>query len=217
MKSHYHTEVAMKLTQGFLVLFTLEVLHSPALGQEQARLIGVSPLIRNTLDAAERGTLDSSKKDLFWVNVGLGIGSSGGAAGANFSYHFGSTLVSLRYVYGEEIRGMFEGPSPLESVWDLGLLYGVSEKASYGVVSVSAGVGLVGGVRRGRYLGSSGWWFSHDTYEKVSFSTLGVPMEGQLFWTPSSHLGVGVYAFANLNRERSFIGALLCVQIGALQ
>ena len=87
-------------------------------------------------------------------------------------------------------------------------------QASYCFASISSGISLVGGVRRGRYLSSSGGWFGTNYYEQDSFVTVGIPVEGQLFWMQLNFLGIGLYGFANLNAEKSFIGALLCIQLG---
>jgi hypothetical protein len=54
-------------------------------------------------------------------------------------------------------------------------------------------------------------------YEELNFVTAGVPIEGQLFWTPFSFWGFGICAFADLNKERSFWGALICLQFGVLR
>ena len=156
-----------------------------------------------------------SKPNLSWLNLGLGVGSIGLSAGASFSYNFGSSLISIRSVANSEFK--IFGPSPSENVWDLGVLYGRSAKASYGVASISGGIAIVGGVRRGRYLGSTGGFFSSDKYESLTFSTIGIPIEGQLFWTPFSFFGIGIYGFGNLNPEQSFAGALLCLEFGEVR
>jgi len=124
--------------------------------------------------------------------------------------------LSFRYLRNEEFQIL--GPdSPLETVWDVGVLYGRIAKASYGFASVSAGISLVGGVRRGRYLSSSGGWFGTRYFEEKNFITVGIPVEAQLFWTPLAFFGIGLYGFANLNIEKSFVGALLCIQFGKLR
>lgn len=156
---------------------------------------------------------NGSKPNLYWLNVGIGASSAGISGSASFSYNYGSGLISIRHVANSEFNILW--PSPTETVWDLGVIYGRSAKASYGVASISGGIAIVGGVRRGRYLGSTGWFSSQ--YETLKFSTIGIPIEGQLFWTPFSFLGIGMYGFGNLNREQSFAGALLCLQLGALK
>ncbi len=147
----------------------------------------------------------------YWANVGaggssvhggLGEDEGGISGGGSFSYQTGSSLFSIRGVVNEEFRLDLWGYSgPPEKVWDIGVLYGRVAKASWGLASISGGVGIVGA--------------SDD--QGVSSYHPGIPLESQLFWTPSSTLGIGIYGFANLNLEKSFVGALLCVQIGILR
>lgn len=153
-------------------------------------------------------TSNHSKAKLYWVNAGLGFSSPQFPEGIPFSmgmslsYQTGKSLISIRSIYNIDVSfNIFGGSPPLaETVWDIGALYGRIAKASYGFASISGGVSIVGGFR-----------------PEGSFLSAGIPIEGQLFWTPSSFLGVGVYGFANLNKERSFVGALMCVQIGKLR
>jgi len=170
-------------------------------------------------------TSSDSSGHFFWVNGGVGgslvhggLGSDPGAPsfGGSLYYQSGINLLSFRYLRNEEFQIL--GPdSPLETVWDVGVLYGRIAKASYGFASVSAGISLVGGVRRGRYLSSSGGWFGTRYFEEKNFITVGIPVEAQLFWTPLAFFGIGLYGFANLNIEKSFVGALLCIQFGKLR
>lgn len=144
----------------------------------------------------------TSNGQFYWVNGGFGVNSSFEvtSAGASFSYQTGKHLISMRYVFNDESQIM--GYASSEKVWDIGVIYGRSAKASYGLASISGGIGLVGGNRRPHY---------------ETFLTIGIPVEGQLFLRPLSFLGIGIYGFANLNPEKSFVGALLCVQIGKLK
>lgn len=154
-------------------------------------------------------TSNHGKAKHYWVNAGFGFSSPQFrdgipfSMGMSFSYQTGKSLISLRSVYNIDVSfNIFGGPPPLaETAWDIGVLYGRIAKASYGFASISGGVSIVGGLRA----------------EEGSFLNAGIPIEGQLFWTPTSLVGVGIYGFANLNKERSFAGALLCIQIGKLR
>lgn len=161
------------------------------------------------------GQQDSTiaEKPHYWLNAGLGGSSFGVSTGLCFSYQTKGMFTSFRYVYNEEFNIL--GPSPSESVGDFGVLFGIHTKASYGLASISGGISIVGGVRRGKFINSSVWFSSK--YEELNFITVGVPIEGQLFWTPFPYLGFGIYTFADLNKERSFAGALLCLQLGVLR
>ena len=167
-----------------------------------------------------------SSAQFFWVNGGLGVSSVHDGLGSNqappsfglsLCYQSGKSLFSFQYLLSKEFQAL-RTYSPSETVWDCGILYGRIAKASYGFASISTGISLVGGVRRGRYLSSSGGWFlGTNYYEQDNFVTVGIPVEGQLFWIPLNFLGIGLYGFANLNTEKSFIGALLCIQLGKLR
>jgi hypothetical protein len=156
----------------------------------------------------------------------FGIGSSsieGGSGdlgilslGANLAYQTRKNLFSIRAIRSSEVSiatGLPGGTTPKESVWDIGLLYGRIANASFGSVSMSAGISLVGGVRRGELLRSSGLFFATKTYEEQTFWAVGIPIDGRIFWTPSPYFGIGICGFADWNRERSFIGGLLCIRL----
>ncbi len=146
----------------------------------------------------------------YWANIGggfavvhggLGEDDGGVSGGISFSYQKGSSLFSVRGVENSEFKlDLFGYSGPPEKVWDIGALYGRVAKASYGLASISAGVGIVGA----------------SDCEGNSFHRPGIPVEGQLFWTPSSVLGFGICGFADFNSEKSFAGVLFCLQIGLL-
>lgn len=165
----------------------------------------------------KQDTSSVTKEHHYWVNAGLGWGSFGVSGGIGLSYQIRNSIISLRYVYNEEFD-FFGGDYPRESVSDLGVLYGINTKGPYGLASLSGGISFVRVVRRGRFLYTTGgWWFGSSTYEKLTFHTLGIPIEAQLFWTPLSFFGIGIYAAGNLNSQRSFAAVLLCLQLGKLR
>ena len=162
------------------------------------------------------------QKANYWFNIGLGAGFVGGGFGSNnadkpgapsfgmsFSTQKKRGLVSIRFIYNKEL--IFLKIKPLETAWDLGVLYGKIARKSFGFVSISGGVSCVGGVRRGSFINLGEYTFH---YEKQPFITLGIPLESQLFWTPSPYIGFGIYGFANFNPEKSFFGGLFCIQLG---
>ncbi|MDI6767679.1 MAG: hypothetical protein QME52_12730 [Bacteroidota bacterium] len=78
------------------------------------------------------------------------------------------------------------------------MLYGRAAKATYGAASVSGGISIM------------------SESPNTSFTTVGIPLEAQLIWTPISVFGIGFKGFANVNSKKSFGGGLLCLQIGKL-
>lgn len=161
------------------------------------------------------GSAYNFREFTYWLDGGIGGSSSGLAGGLSISAQSGRSLFSLRYVsssrYGESWLGGYTTP---EKVWDIGPLYGLIAKGKWVYASISGGISLVGGTKHGMYLGSPGWI---NTYEKVSLTTVGIPLEIQLFFTPFSSFGIGVHGFANLNLKRSYFGILICLQCGKLR
>lgn len=168
-------------------------------------LIGLTGLVLPTESSLVYAQDISNKSNVqfYWVNCGLGVNSSFevNSAGTSVSYQTGKHLISMRYVFNDESQIM--GWSSSEKFWDIGVLYGRSAKASCGLASISGGIGIMGGNLR------------RENFQV--FRTVGIPLEGQLFLRLLSFLGIGIYGFANLNLEKSFVGTLLCVQIGKLK
>jgi hypothetical protein len=170
--------------------------------------------------AGPSGIKAQRKPDLWWINAGLGYGiwessTDGISLGAGFSMSKESHLFSIRYVFIEELN-LF-GPLPAETIWDIGLLYGKFKQSSLGIASISGGLGLLGGVKRGKYLRGSNWLFGPAHYESLKFTTIGFPLEGQIFWTPFDHFGIGINGFCNLNAKNSFAGGLFCIRFGTFK
>jgi len=164
----------------------------------------------------KNGISNPIAKELYWFNGGIGSSSAGLSAGISFSHLNGKHLLTVRLTYNEEF--VIFGPSPAENAWDFGCMYGRVTKSKYGFASIAAGLGLVGGVRRGRYLGYDvNGWFGTSWYAEDDFFTLGIPAELQAFWTPFSKLGIGVTLYGNLNPEKPFAGLLVSIQIGDLR
>jgi hypothetical protein len=138
-----------------------------------------------------------------WVHDGLGDADGGISGGMSLSYQNGGSLFSIRGVENAELKLDLwgEDSGPPDVVWDIGALYGRVAKASFGVASISGGLSVVG--------------FSKG--EGRSSYRPGIPIESQLFWTPSNVLGFGLYGFADLNSQKSFAGVLFCLQIGFLK
>ena len=167
---------------------------------------------------ADSGTnLNGSQVD--WYVAGVGISSNGAAKGISYSYITEAGLVSLRYVSNvSELKGNSRILS--ESIWDAGVLYGTTARTSFGLASISGGIGAVGGFRaqyptRTSY-GNVTLPYS-ESDEEERFLTVGIPVAGQIFWTPSPVVGIGIYGYANVNPEASFVGALLGIQLGSLR
>ena len=155
---------------------------------------------------------DSTQTTLFWVNAGIGPTTSGLSYGLGATYQKANNVLSIRFSYAEEASG--SGNTPREYVQELSLLYGINIAAANELTSFAAGLSLVKGRDRGRYLYSSSGFFGTIKYhESLDFQTVGLAMETQLFWRPLSFLGIGIIIHGNVNTKRTFAGGILCLQL----
>ena len=146
------------------------------------------------------------ENEFLWVNFGLGFssvtGSLGGSTGSNVSYQIRKSIFSFRFVHSNEMNLLWGSPD-LDSNWDLGLLYGLSFRKSFGFVSMSTGISYVG-------------LNIYEDGKETQYTTVGLPIETQLFLT-WKHVGIGIYGLANINSKSSFAGGLICIQLGKLR
>lgn len=167
---------------------------------------------------------NNQKEKCFWIKVGMGTGTGvsmfGLAIGGNISYQYGVDLWQIRSIHTVEaqVSHLFDVDDPEENFWDVGILYGKNFKSKYLITSLSIGIGFVSGIRRGRYLYTEYHWLGEIRhYEKLPFYTAGIPIEAQISWIPTSFWGMGITAFANLNRRNSVVGILLSKSFGKLK
>jgi hypothetical protein len=100
--------------------------------------------------------------------------------------HFALRGVTIQDPYGEgsELR-------------DVGLLYGRVAKGRQGHGAIAAGVAVTA--------------ISHSDTESRIF---GVPVVAEAGYRPTPVLGIGIQAFANLNKQRVFGGVVVFLQLG---
>jgi len=148
-----------------------------------------------------------------------GVTLAGGAATHGLSGYVSFTndmkkgTLKIRYSCQTEMNIL--GPNPQEKVWDIGVMLGASRKSLLTRMSLSTGLALVGGVRRGEFLSSNGWFSSE--YERLTFFTVGIPVESHFVWALSKKFGLGLILYANLNLEESFVGMAISLEFGNLK
>ncbi|MBN2103413.1 hypothetical protein JW835_05155 [bacterium] len=155
----------------------------------------------------------SPAPDYRFITLAGGASSHGLSAYVSAAGSMKTGIFKIRYSRHEELNIL--GPDPSENVWDIGLMRGVSKKSRTACLSFSSGLALVGGVRRGEYLYSDGWFSSH--YERDRFLTVGIPVETHFVYALSERFGLGFLLFANLNFEESFIGMAVSLELGRLK
>ena len=153
-------------------------------------------LLFNSVGYAQN-TAGAAQKSHFWFNAGLWTGISYPIwpnAALSFSYQKVSNLVSARITENAELFG--------DAIFDAGILYGRRLKGKKGFASIAGGISYV-------YFYSSG--------SGGNLHLFGIPIEVQLFSTPLSFAGIGIYGYANLNLKQPVVGVLICLEIGKLR
>ena len=131
------------------------------------------------LSLAQDNILTEEKR--YWISAGIGAGTYKTASGLSLSLQQGNHLYSVRFVAVSEtsILDFFPDTYPSEYVQNISVLYGRVTKSEGSVFAYSIGIGSVEGVKRGDYIGTV--LFQGETYEKINYSTLGIPLEFKYF------------------------------------
>ncbi|NUO82878.1 hypothetical protein HUU05_22630 [candidate division KSB1 bacterium] len=138
-----------------------------------------------------------ANKNFYWVNLGVGGSSFGGAYGLGVCGQFGWHLFSLRCTGAHNVETSQVGS-------EFSMHYGLGKRNRSAAFSLAVGAGVVQGNRHhGLYL--------YDFDPVWGFST-----EAQLFGRVANNVGVGLSALLNQNKEKDFLVFLLCVQFGKL-
>ena len=145
-----------------------------------------------------------------WITLGAGQAAWGGftefGAQLTASHQRNGRVLTARIIGGGDILGaVFASTGQVVSVQDVGVLAGIGNNPGLLRYSLGAGIGIASIWRRGT--GSTDTKASH----------LGVPLEGQFFIQPIRFLGVGVYGYGDLNKDRAFWGWSISVAVGRLR
>ncbi|MGC1392009.1 MAG: hypothetical protein WA816_13315 [Bacteroidales bacterium] len=123
----------------------------------------------------------------------------------------------LRFIRESEFN-LF-GPVPGEKFYDIGFLYGRVSKSKIVRLSISGGLGLIGGVKRGAFLernpGIYGL-FEFDSYKTEHILAPAIPIEIDLSLI-SRYIGIGLTGYANLNHEKSIAGFIIRLEFGKIR
>jgi hypothetical protein len=95
-----------------------------------------------------------------------------------------------------------------ETISELGGLYGLFNKNGHMYSEISAGIGIVGGKKRGKYLGSSGggiWSFGDPNYENDNYISIGIPFDAKIMYLGKNG-GFGLKLSGNINSKISYYG-----------
>jgi len=158
----------------------------------------------------------------YWIDAGAGYYYSTNESDG-LSYNFSANLINnrtlykIRFLYQEEFN-MF-GPTPSEKFYCSGIMLGKGFMWEKVRLQLSGGLGITGGIKRGKYLYSSSSWFhigDRRYYEEERFFSPSIPLEIDFIIKPLNYLGLGVVFFVELNSKRPMFGFVLKLSIGKL-
>jgi hypothetical protein len=181
---------------------------------------------KSTLDTT---ILNENKKTInLYGDFGLGgyyanspEGITKGPAG--FAFYIDANFLKnennwkLRFISESELN-LF-GPEPGEKFYDIGFLYGRISKSKIIRLSISGGLGLMGGVKRGAFLSTNPGIFglsAYDSYETEHILAPAIPLEIDLSLI-SKYIGIGLTGYANLNHEKSIAGFIIRLEFGKIR
>ncbi len=144
----------------------------------------------------------------YWATLGIGTSRFGPCVFISLCYADRSNLLTLRYLTADEFRFSVEGnyDEPAQRLREVDFLYGRSYRNQALVLSLSAGVGYVSAVDRGKLI-------AYKDYERVNISTLALPFEAT-FRFEFGFLGFGGSWYGNINPKRSNSGGVFQLSLG---
>jgi hypothetical protein len=126
------------------------------------------------------------------------------------------SLIGLEELAIDEIEDR-----PTRGIWELGVMGGICLGRPRTFLTLSAGLGWVHHIDRGRHIGrecvgsySGSTADCYEQYESVTASSLGLALEANLIVSTSDLAGIGVNIFVNLNDTLPFYGAGVALYSG---
>ena len=143
---------------------------------------------------------------------GLGKTSMGFGGIAFIECDLGNIFFCLR------TSGMFHlgNYGPDEGADEFGIVGGYSVNYQLGLISFGAGISKVFHNTQQPVQSPDGFGNPHVHYN-IQKTTIGLPLQMELFFTPIRIIGLGLCIFSTVNNLKSFGGIALCLQIGRLR
>lgn len=172
-----------------------------------AMLLGVLTIL--LIPTAAGAQQSSTEPTRVWLAVGLGGGFFSSLDGDPNDP--GIALLGALVLKEDRHRVALRGTLMFEiledGVAEVGLLYGRAWTRERSQSSLSAGLALV---------------YAQDCHGLFGgpcdpSKTVGLPLSATMSFHPASFLGLGLEAFANLNRLTSFVGVTAMLELGALR
>jgi hypothetical protein len=96
--------------------------------------------------------------------------------------------------------------NPPFSIKEKGILYGRTYRKEFLFMIISAGIGIISGIDRGKKI-------AEKKYEQITISTYGIPFEVK-YRFDIVFFGIGGTWFENINTQNSLSGGLLEISLG---
>ena len=168
----------------------------------------------STVSSAE--DTDKNKIICGWLDAGMGWSSDDLYPGVALHFLYDHHLFTLYGDYSNEVEIIFSDNVD-EWIMDIGITYGYCRKRRITGLSASVGLSFIHGLRPGDYIGSEEGWFGTNYYEKIYYTTIGIPISLRAFITPTPFFGFGINGHANINAAHSLVGAQLFLMFGKLR
>jgi hypothetical protein len=151
----------------------------------------------------------------------LGIGAYHVSSSEGFAFNIGVDNLKNKNLWKLRLICDFEfnlfGPEPQEQYYDIGLLCGKFTNTEIIRLSISGGLGVLGGVKRGAFLYSKPGLFAADVFEKKFVFSPSIPVEIEFNVFPTENFGIGITGFANLNFENALVGFIIKLEFGRIR
>ncbi len=139
---------------------------------------------------------DSIPLNLAWVNLGLGSGKVGTepviVGGLDIAYQRRVHLISGRFLsLGDQ--------GVISAATEYSILYGRFRQSTHHHAALSAGPSLV---------------ICEYHPCSVNKTGVGLALSFQAFWTSLRYVGLGLYAFCDINSAKSFYGGMVALRLG---
>jgi len=170
-------------------------------------VLGISSLLAHN----DAETTAAADRQYYWIDIGFGLAGNrdypGGGTSYGVSYLRRGRLMSLRLMqtsYFMVRPADLQTEFTIDELSETGVMLGKAFKRRFGTVSASAGLAYVYGIRK-------------RNNERQNFSTIGVPLEIQLTFTPTPIHGIGFLLTVDMNSIEPFIGLFVYLQFGWLR
>ena len=151
--------------------------------------------------------LTENNQNKYWGTFGFAGYEDGFGLGVSADYLKNRNYWKLRYIKVYEFAfEIFSHTEPYEKFYDIGLLYGRITNTKIVRFSISGGLGIFGGIKRGDFLFTnqvSSWNYINYYKENQIFSP-SIPLEVGMNLMPLDIIGIGISGFANINFKKSW-------------